>query len=69
MGLHRTIQGETWDGIAFKQYGSEKLFPLLMQANPDHIHTVIFDAGVLLHIPDPPEEISDDLPPWKRDDV
>ena len=65
---YKTIQGDTWDAIAFKVYGNERLFPLLMSTNPQHVSTVIFDAGVTVVIPDPPEETADDLPPWKRDD-
>lgn len=57
-----------WDSIAYKVYGNENLFPLLMAANPQYIAVVVFDAGVLLQIPDPPAETPDDLPPWKRED-
>jgi len=58
-----------WDAIAYKVYGNEKLFPILMTANPKYITVVIFDAGTQLIVPDPPEETADDLPPWKRDDA
>lgn len=68
MELYKTIQGDTWDAIAFKVYGDEKLFPLLIKANPSHIQTMIFVAGIVLQIPSPPEETIDDLPPWKRGD-
>ncbi|WP_339271424.1 tail protein X [Paenibacillus sp. FSL K6-1330] len=68
MGQYRTKQGDTWDMIAYKVYGNEKLFPLLMTANHQHIAVVVFDAGTLLQIPDPPVETPDDLPPWKRVD-
>ncbi|GIP25473.1 membrane protein [Paenibacillus sp. J23TS9] len=69
MGQYRTIQGDMWDAFAYKVYGNEKLFPILMVANPQYITVVIFDAGAQLVVPDPPEETVDDLPPWKRDDV
>ncbi|OPA76738.1 phage tail protein [Paenibacillus selenitireducens] len=68
MGQYKTIQGDTWDAISFKVYGNEMLFPLLMSANPEHVWVVIFDAGYTLAIPDKPEEVSEDLPPWKRGD-
>lgn len=66
--LYRTVQGDMWDLIAYKVYGQEQNFPLIMEANPEHIKTVIFGAGVLLDIPDTPVETSGSLPPWKRDD-
>jgi phage tail protein X len=68
VGQYKTIQGDTWDSISYKVYGSEMLFPLLMSANPEHVLVVIFDAGIILVIPDKPEEVSEDLPPWKRGD-
>jgi len=66
--MYLTIQGDTWDGIAFKQYGSERHMNLLMNANPPHIRTVIFSAGVELTIPVLPVDQADTLPPWKRED-
>lgn len=52
--------------IAFRVYGSETSFPLLMDANQAQARIVIFDAGVILAVPDLPENVSNDLPPWKR---
>lgn len=66
MEHYNTIQGDTWDAIAYKVYGDEQLFPLLIQTNLRHIQTVRFDAGIVLQVPAPPEETIDDLPPWKR---
>lgn len=63
---YRTAQGDMWDTVAFKNYGNEKLFPLLMSANPDYIDVVIFEAGITLSIPELPEEVAAELPPWKR---
>ncbi|MBB6670507.1 tail protein X [Cohnella nanjingensis] len=65
--IYRTLQGDTWDGIAFKLYGDAKLMTLLINANPDHAQTVIFSAGVQLKAPDRPAETADDLPPWRRE--
>ena len=53
--IYRTKQGDTWDLIALKVYpkiGGEKLMDVLLEHNPDHIHTVIFSANVILNIPD-----------------
>lgn len=66
MTTYRTIQGDTWDGIAFKVAGTESFMTELMQANPDHLETVIFPAGVVLNISDTGiESASDLLPPWR----
>lgn len=48
---YKTILGDTWDSIALKVYGAEKLFPLLMEANPSEIGTMIFSADIVLNIP------------------
>lgn len=48
---YKTILGDTWDSIALKVYGAEKLFPLLMEANPNEIGTMIFSADIVLNIP------------------
>ena len=69
MRTYRTIQGDTWDLIAFRVYkkvGAEKLMDILLEANPDFINTVIFQANVLLKIPDVSSPIVVNLPPWKR---
>ncbi|TDL50951.1 LysM domain-containing protein [Paenibacillus dendritiformis] len=68
MTTYTTIQGDTWDGIAYKVYGTESQMAELMRANPAHISTVIFSAGVTLIIPPMPANVSDGLPPWKRGD-
>lgn len=74
MNKYTTIQGDTWDLIAYKLWQSEYLFPLLMEANPKHIDTVIFPGGVVLNVPDFDEiEEPDDIeiterPPWLEED-
>lgn len=66
-----TQSGDTWDAIAFRLFNKqhprpEFLLHLLLRENPEHAKTVIFGAGVLLKIPDIPENIPESLPPWKR---
>ncbi|MDQ0114354.1 tail protein X [Paenibacillus harenae] len=63
---YTTIQGDTWDAISFKLYGTALMMPKLIAANPQHASTVIFSAGVLLAAPETPAATSADLPPWKR---
>ncbi|GIO33737.1 hypothetical protein J2TS6_48780 [Paenibacillus albilobatus] len=66
MNTYRTIQGDTWDGIAYKLAGTEEFMTPLMQANPDHVETVIFPTGVILKVPEIVIQTADILPPWRR---
>lgn len=47
-----TIQGDTWDSIAYKAVGSEYAMVEIMKANKEHLGTLIFDGGVTLEIPE-----------------
>lgn len=68
--VYSTIQGDTWDGIAFRLWGREHLMSALLQANPDHADVLMFPAGIVLNVP----EVNPDafvqpvteLPPWIR---
>ncbi len=51
MSSYKTIQGDTWDLIAYKLWGSEYLLPLLLEANPKHRHTLFFSGDVVLNVP------------------
>ena len=62
---YTTISGDTWDVIAKKVYDNELKADVLMAANPEHIETFIFSAGVELKTPALTEERSGTLPPWK----
>lgn len=66
MKTYTTSQGDMWDGIAFKQYGTCKHMDTLMKANQSYIGVYIFPAGVVLNIPEIEEAASDKLPPWKK---
>lgn len=61
-----TVQGDTWDLIAFRVYGSEKYMTTLIEANPEYRETVFFSAGVKLVVPEVTTPVSSSLPPWKR---
>ena len=63
--VYSTIQGDVWDMIAFKVYGDTDLTYLLLDANPAYVKTTIFDSGVLITVPEAPEETTSDLPPWR----
>lgn len=69
MKTYRTEQGDTWDMIALRMHptiGAEKLMDILLDYNPEHIHTVIFPANVILNIPDVDVPVISSLPAWKR---
>ena len=62
-----TKAGDTFDTLALDLYSEERLAPLLMDYNRDHIDTLIFEAGVRLRLPvfaSTAPAIS--LPPWRR---
>ncbi|MCM1295499.1 MAG: LysM peptidoglycan-binding domain-containing protein [Muribaculaceae bacterium] len=63
--MYRTKSGDTWDSIAREVYGNEYYAGALMAANPQHIDTFIFSAGVELTTPAVEEERAGTLPPWK----
>ncbi|MFI3270799.1 MAG: tail protein X [Pseudomonadota bacterium] len=68
MPSYRTIQGDTWDGIAYKLYGQEGYMMDILALNPDQADMLIFPAGVVLLVPEA-SKLDDiveqkDLPPW-----
>lgn len=66
MSSYTTIQGDSWDSIAYLQYGDEMQIHWLIEANPQHRETVIFPAGVVLSIPEIGESARAPAPPWIR---
>lgn len=65
---YTTIQGDTWDYISFKVYGSEAYAYYLMQNNYDYLDTLVFSAGTVLSTPELPAALNEDLPPWRIDE-
>lgn len=63
---YTTISGDVWDMIAKEQLGGERYTSLLMRANPEHLNTVVFSAGVSLVLPEVTTPIPESLPPWRR---
>lgn len=64
-----TIQGDTWDILAYRLYGNERLMHILINANIQHRKTVLFPAGIVLNVPEidtTSAEYEQNLPPWKR---
>ena len=66
MNKYTTIQGDMWDGIAKKVYGTETAMNVLLDANPEHIGTVVFSTGIVLDVPNYTAPTPDLLPPWRR---
>lgn len=65
MAKYTTIQGDHWDMIAKKVYGSELHASFLMANNYPYLDVYEFDSGVVLNCPGLPENRSEDLPPWR----
>lgn len=67
MRTYKTMQGDTWDIIAYKMYGDERLMSKLINANPEVADIVIFSAGTIVYLVDEPVNTPQSLPPWKSD--
>ncbi len=67
MNTYLTQQGDMWDLIAFKVYGSTSHTGKLIKANLQYAKTFIFSSGVVLKVPDLDETDIDNsfIPPWR----
>ena len=66
MKTARTIAGDFWDLLSFRQYGSEFYEDQLIEANPD-LHLVVrFDAGKTINVPEVEPMPIAGLPPWRQ---
>jgi phage tail protein X len=63
--IYTTVQGDSWDLIAYKVYGDSYQMDALLRANPEHRATLRFSAGVEIVCPDVEIAVSSTLPPWK----
>lgn len=59
MNIYKTIQGDTWDSIAYKIYGDEKYTDFLMQNNFELLDIFVFKAGTILNTPELPTNQSE----------
>lgn len=62
---YKTVQGDTFDSIALDFYNSETKANIVMQANPEHIKVLKFDADIELKIPVIETGVPSTLPPWR----
>lgn len=63
--MYKTKQGECWDEVAKKVYGSEKYIGYLMQNNLPLLDITVFSAGTEVNTPDLPADETD-IPVWRR---
>lgn len=64
-----TVQGDTFDSISKKVYGTEKYTKNILKANIEYVDVVIFSENIELEVPDIEIDSSNDsLPLWRRDE-
>lgn len=68
MKTYTTVQGDTWDAIAYRELGSTAHTGALMAANRAQHGLLFFPAGVELVLPEAKAAKAEDItiPPWKR---
>lgn len=66
MKTYTTVQGDMWDLIAYQQLGNQYAINQLLVLNKNYATTMVFDAGVVLNLPDvvTPKPMAG-LPPWR----
>lgn len=64
--VYKTQQGETWDQIAVKLYGSGKYTGALLQANLKYSRYVFLPYGTELAVPEVETASELPMPPWKK---
>lgn len=65
---YTTIQGDTWDLIAYKLYGSEKYMKNLIEANWPLLEVLVFSSGTVINVPDILEDSDTDAPFWRNNE-
>lgn len=66
MATYTTKSGDMWDSIAYEQLGSTSHTGLLISTNMEYKDIYIFSSGVVLTLPEIPQNFNSLLPPWKR---
>ena len=61
-----SIQGDMWDLISFRRYGSEFYENQLIEANPDLNEIVKFGAGTSIVVPAVEPMPIEGLAPWRQ---
>jgi phage tail protein X len=67
---YKTLQGERWDLISYKMYGSMTGISTLIEANPNVPIDPVIPDGTILIVPIIEDTelniITTNLPPWKK---
>ena len=68
MNTYQTVQGDMWDSIAKRAYGTETAMDQLMRANPDLLQVAVFGAAEIVLLPQisAQEAASTAVPPWRK---
>ena len=69
MSTYTTIQGDTYDSIAFKIYGNEHYMKDLIESNWQYADTLIFPSGIVLNVPEVKKETAaKNAPFWRSEE-
>ena len=61
---------DTFDLLAFREYGDETLASLLAEENPNFANVLIFQGGEELRFPELiVTEYAESLPPWRSNET
>lgn len=63
---YTTVQGDRWDMISEKLYGTPHRVAELISCNSDYSDVLVFDGNVQLSIPIITDNNVNTLAPWKR---
>ena len=66
LNTYTTVQGDMWDSIAYKVYGSELGMNTLLEANQEYADVFVFPANIVLQVPEYTAPETSNLPPWRR---
>ena len=69
MGTYTTIQGDTWDMIAYRLFGNEAYMEEMMMEDLPYIDTLVFSSGTVLSVPELQEGQDEGVPFWREDDA
>lgn len=67
MATYMTVQGDTWDLMAYKLYGDEKYMRELILSNWALLDMAVFPDGVAVNVPRLAPETTEDMPIWRTD--
>jgi phage tail protein X len=61
---YKTRDGDWYDVISLREYGTEYFLDKIIDANPGYYDVTRFVDGILLTIPDLPANLAVPNPPW-----